>query len=310
MADMKLGVDICFGKKRWPEPEAWLEIVTRRLGLNCIEFDSDFLDPFFVSEPARFEIAAEIRDLAREYGVEIHSYFTGTMTHCANLISAPDERVRRDGIRWCEEAIKLASTMGAKGIAGHFDTISARNVGDPEKYSFYVNHLISAFQHLSRISAEQGLEFLLWEQMYAPSEVPYTLDQAEWMIKRANNGDVHVPIYLAIDVGHACCQNFASAPEDKDPYAWIRHFAHLAPVIHLQQTNGVESCHWPFTKEYNKKGIIDGERVIETIDETEAKEVYLILEIFFSLGQTDEEILDAMEESVEYWRRCLDRAAV
>ena len=47
-----------------------------------VEFDTDFLDPLFVSEPSLSEVASEIRKLSEKYGVEIHNYFTGAMTHC------------------------------------------------------------------------------------------------------------------------------------------------------------------------------------------------------------------------------------
>lgn len=304
MADIRLGVDICFAKKRWPEPEAWMEIVTGRLGLKHVEFDSDYLDPFYVSEPARSEIAAEIKELAASFGVEIHNYFTGTMTHCINLMSDPDERIRKDGVRWGEEAIRLATQLGARGIGGHFDAISARNVADPERYDFYIKQMIRTMQHLSRIAAQEGHEFIMWEQMYAPCEVPYTLEQTEWIFAKANE-NAGVPIRLTLDTGHACCRNFPSTPDDRDPYVWLRRFAHMAPVIHIQQTDAVSSSHWPFTPEYNERGMIDGRKVIEAINETQAREVYLMLEVFFSLGQTDEEILDAMARSVEYWKQCL-----
>ena len=307
MPRITLGVDLSFAKKRWPEPDAWLEIVSRDLGLDCVEFDSDFLDPFFVSEPGRSEIASEIRGLAAEAGIQIHNYFTGAMTHCVNLVSHPDERIRRDGVRWCEDAIRLASQLGARGIGGHFDTISSRNIADPKKYQGHIHQLIGTMQYLSECAAREGHEFILIEQMYAPSEVPYTLEQTEQFFGQVNES-ASVPIRLTIDVGHMCCRNFAHAPEDIDPYAWIRRFGSITPVIHLQQTHAEGSCHWPFTNTYNRQGIIDGHRIIESLHLGGGQEVALILEIFFSLGQTDQQVIDDMRQSVDYWKRCIDAA--
>jgi sugar phosphate isomerase/epimerase len=302
MTKLRLGVDLSFAKKRWPEPETWLELVRDRFGLKYVEFDTDFLDPLFISEPTRSEVASEIRSLAKQYDVEIHNYFTGAMTHCVNLVSHPDERIRQEGVKWCEEAIRLTTKLGAKGIGGHFDTISSRDLNDPQRYQMLIDNLISNFQYLSGIAKQEGQQFILWEQLYTPSEVPYTIRQTKEFMGRLNNG-ASVPIQLVIDLGHMCCQNFSHAPEDEDPYEWLRQLGHLAPVIHLQQCDGLESYHWPFTERYNQMGIIQAEKVIEAINESGAEEVYLFFEIFFSLNQSDQQILDQMSESVEYWRK-------
>lgn len=305
MTKLKLGVDLSFAKKRWPEPEAWLDIVVNKLGLKYVEFDTDFLDPLFISEPTASEVALEIRNLAQGYGVEIHNYFTGAMTHSVNLISHPDARIRREGVRWCVEAMKVATYLGAKGIGGHFDTVSSRDLGDPARYGMLIDHLIDAFHFLSGIAAEQGHEFILWEQIYAPSEVPYTIHQAEEFMDRLNR-NAKVPIHLVVDVGHMCCQNFAHAPEDRDPYEWLRRLGNRTAVVHLQQCDGKSSCHWPFTEEYNRIGIVRPEEVIEALHDCGRPEVYLFLEIFFSLSQNDQQVLDAMWKSVQHWRKFVE----
>ncbi len=92
MTKFKLGLDLSFAKKRWPEPEAWLEIVREGFGLEYVEFDSGFLDPLYISEPARSEIALEIRKLADEHKITIHNYFTGTrLTLLPSVNFGPDE---------------------------------------------------------------------------------------------------------------------------------------------------------------------------------------------------------------------------
>jgi sugar phosphate isomerase/epimerase len=307
MTVAKLAVDICFGKKRWPEPEEWTSLVHDELGLTHVEFDSDFLDPFFVSEPARSEIAARTRELAAERGLAIHNYYTGTITHCVNLLSHPDERVRADGLRWCRAAIALAARLGARGLGGHFDTICSRDCADPGRYQQRVDGLVESMQELSRTARQNGSEFLLLEQMYAPSEAPYTFEQTRTLFE-AINRDAAVPVQPTLDVGHACCQNFEHSPEDRDPYAWIRAFGGAAPVIHIHQTTADGSCHWPFTAEYNARGIIHPEPLLRAVEDSGADQVLLVMEVFMPLGCTDEQVIAAMRESVEYWRPyvCLD----
>ena len=145
---------------------------------------------------------------------------------------------------------------------------------------------------------------MLLEQMYSPSEVPYTIEQARWLFSLINEG-ADVPVLPVIDIGHACSQNFSPDKEQNDPYVWLDSLGRQAPVIHLHQTTLKESCHWPFIRKYNKMGIIHPEKVLEALEISGAKETNLVLEIFFPLSYSDKQIIEDMVESVRYWRRYL-----
>ena len=304
MLKCNFGVNICFGKKRWPEAKNWARIVKEELGLSLVEFDSDYLDPLFISTPGCFEIADEIRETVKGIGIQIYSYFTGTMTHCVNLLSHPDVRVRKDGYYWMEQAIHLATHLGVKGIGGHFDTIAAPDMQNPKRYRFFINNIVESLISLSKIAKKEKHQFILLEQMYTPTEVPYTIEQAKWFFSIINK-QAEVPVLPVIDVGHACNQNFLHSKLDNDPYIWLHTFGKQAPVIHLHQTTLRESCHWPFTRRYNKKGIIHPEKVLEVLESSGVNETNLILEIFFPLSYNDKQVIEDMVESVEYWRHYL-----
>ncbi len=91
-----------------------------------------------------------------------------------------------------------------------------------------------------------------------------------------------------------------------------------SPIIHLQQSDGVSSPHWPFSPEYNRRGVVSGEAFMESLGRAFAREdapgmppqvdeVALTLEPF--LG-TMANVYDAVEEiaqSVAYWRRFVPR---
>ena len=303
MANLRLGVNLAFARKRWPQPEEWLEIVKNRIGLRWVEFCSDLLDPIFVPEPVRSHLATEIRQKTEEYGIQIFDYYTGLMPHCFNLLSHPDDEVRAEGVRWCEGAIRLATKMGVRGVGGHFDAISVSDWTDPDRYKSRIDSLIKSLQDLSLLAEQQGQDFILWEQMYNPSEAPYTIEQAEELYRRVNDKNSGVPVYLTVDVGHSCCQNYPHRQQDKDPYTWLKRFASISPVIHLQQTTAQASCHWPFTKKYNQQGIIQAEKVLEAIEVSGSQENYLMLEIFYPLAASEEQIIGDLVESVEYWRK-------
>ncbi len=302
MGKTVLAINMCFVRKRWVQPEEWAELIGEELGLDYAEFCSDLLDPFFVPEPARSRIAQETRTAFALRHVKIIDYYTGVITHCLNLLSHPDPAIRARGMEWCKEAIILANKIGADGIGGHYDTITDPDCRDPRRRAARIDEVIRSFQLLSRHAKEHGLRFLLWEQMYTPSEAPYTLAEAKEIHQRVNE-DAAVPIYLTIDVGHMCNLHYPHSEEDLDPYLWLETFADVSPVIHLQQTDGKSSRHWPFTDEYNKVGIIHPEKVLEAIQRSGSKMNYLVFEVFHSLGQTEEMVLDDLKRSVEYWRK-------
>lgn len=306
MVKIFLGTDLSFGIKVWPETNRWLNIINNYLGLNIIEFNSDFLDPLFNSPKEYSIIAKEIYLACKENNIEIHNYFSGEMTHCINFLTHPDERLKKAGIKWCKGAIDIASEMGAKAIGSNFNNIPLYIRKDKFLYQKTIDYLLSTISGLTEYSKKKNLEFLLWEQMYSPREVPYTIKQTKKYFEDVNNIS-KLPVKLVIDVGHACCQSFIHSKDDLSPYRWIEECGYLSEVIHLQQTDGLVSRHWPFTREYNKKGIINPELILESIEKAKIDKIYLIFEIFFPLTVNEKTILNEMVKTVEYWRKYLDR---
>ena len=302
MPELTLGINLCFARKRWTKPEEWLPLVRDRIGVGVVEFCSDILDPLLTPADAAAEMAGRIRDQAAKFGVEILDYYTGVITHCLCLLSDPDARLRQVGIDWCRGACMLAAQMSAKGIGGHFDTIPYPDWSDPSRYAACIDRLVDSAKIVAKDAKAAGLQFVLWEQMYTPSEIPYRIGQAKDFYRRANNGSA-VPVHATVDVGHACCQNYEHSPEDHDPYAWLRELGASSPVIHLQQTDANGSHHWPFTPQHNAKGIIKPEKVIEALEKSGSKRNCLVLEIFHSLAAPEDRMLDELAWSARYWKQ-------
>ena len=110
---------------------------------------------------------------------------------------------------------------------------------------------------------------------------------------------------------------FAGA-DDGDPYAWLGRLGCYSPIIHLQQTSGRSSPHWPFTAERNAEGIIQADRVLTAIARAYAlaeeeglpprcDEIYLTLEVFAGTADIPADIIGWLEESVAYWRQYVPR---
>lgn len=100
--------------------------------------------------------------------------------------------------------------------------------------------------------------------------------------------------------------------EDGDPYYWLEALGCYSPIIHLQQTDGKVSEHWPFNDNYNLKGIINGEKVLSSLYQSyfgtnagmppRCNEIYLTIEVFAGTSEIPYDIIKKLEESVLYWR--------
>jgi hypothetical protein len=75
--------------------------------------------------------------------------------------------------------------------------------------------------------------------------------------------------------------------------------------VHVQQTDGKRDRHWPFTEEFNKVGIIDGERVLSSLDKSGADMTYIYPEVFPSFEQHDDQVIDDMVRTMRYWKEYL-----
>jgi len=288
----------CFAVKRWPLPEEWAEIVAK-LDVKYVQFSFDLLDPRTLPA-AKESMVGRIKDAVKKYGIEIHSTFTGLVGYSFNLLSHPDPLMRMDAMDWYTKAIELSSMMGVPRTGGHIAAKSVRDYNDPQRRRYIDSVLIENVKALRMYAKIKGLELLLWEPMPVPRETPWTMSEAEEILKKANEGE-GVPVRLTIDLGHQCTLKGKEA----DPYEWLRRFAPYSPAMHIQQTDGKADRHWPFTEEYNKIGIIKADKVIEAIDESGASEVYLFLEYIPPAEEDDNKVLKNIEESVKYWKQYL-----
>jgi sugar phosphate isomerase/epimerase len=198
---------------------------------------------------------------------------------------------------WFRRFADLAAELGAAAIGSHFGILSYRDVGDPARYAERVAAGVEAWQAMAEHARAAGLQYVYFETMSIPREMADTLAGARELCCRANAGAA-LPVRLCLDVGHA------PHPAERDPYIWLRELGALAPIVHLQQTEANQSRHWPFTPEYNARGIIDPPRVLAALAESGAEEVFLAFEIAHRESVEQEpRVISDLAESARYWRR-------
>jgi sugar phosphate isomerase/epimerase len=314
---LEIGINGAFLTRRWEEPDNWMRL-TRELGFTCHEFCADVLDPFFSGDRAyQLETARAVRQAAERHGVRITDIYTGVATHRFHGLSHSDPRVRARMKQWIVECMEIALAMGADRIGGHWDAFSVEALRDAPRREAAWRNIVATFRDLAAVARQKGLAALYNEQMYIPSEVPWTLDEAERFLLEVNRDQPGAPVYLTIDVGHQAGTHYGLAGPDLDYAEWLRRFAAVAEIIHLQQTTPGASHHWPFTPECNARGHVKIERVLDAIRWSHehfaeqpvaqvlapVERTYLIAEIIPGSTKTEDALLSELAESCRYLRR-------
>jgi sugar phosphate isomerase/epimerase len=303
MGHYVFGLNNCWALKRFSEPEEWVEIAAAKMDVSVIQFSFDVLDPI-VGVEASADYVERTLDACSKYGVNIQSCSTGGSTYMSNLLLHPFPRLREYASDWYAKAVSLSRMLGAETMGGHLGALTVRDFSDGLRREALISELIERLFSLSRIGQRSGLQALLWEPMPVSREPPSTIAEAQTLLARVEKGSF-IPVKLCIDVGHAC-NPYATDPRDKDPYEWLSRLGTASACVHLQQTDGKADRHWPFTEEHNKVGLIDGKKVISSLDKSGAGDTYLYLEAFPAFEQKDDQVIAELLESVKYWKQFLN----
>ena len=303
MARLHLGINTCFAVKRWPEPEQWLDIVREELGLDCCQFSLDLLDPM-LDEATIDAYADAVRKHAATTRIMLHSSFTGLAAYSWSLLLHPDNAMRDAATRWYKRAISFTARLGAMGTGGHLGALSVRDMADEARKQALISEMRERLTSLSCYAAERGLQFLLFENMAVPREWGHSIEESQEITNLAFHGGV--PFVLCLDLGHPCALHTGTASDDY--LAWLTQPWPHTPVIHLQQTDRTGDHHWPFTQEYNSRGIIEASRVLKAISLwPDNMDVYLFLEPIHPFEADDASVLEDLRKSVQYWQEAMQQ---
>ena len=301
---LELGINTCFGVKRWPRPQDWAPIVRDRLGLTLIQHSLDLAD--LSGSPAdRAMQAAAVRDAVARAGLTLHSTFTGLASYSDNLLLHPDAARRHAARRWYRRAVDWSAEVAARGIGGHVGALSVADAGDPRLAGRRWQGLRRDLATIAARARVRGLDFLLVENL-ATAREPATMRQVESLLTAGDAA--HVPIRLCLDLGHMVAPGTHGA--DRDPYAWLTRLGPRAEVIQLQQSDTRSDHHWPFTAAHARTGRIDPGRVIDALAEGGTSTGRLVIEVIPPFEERDSAVLDGLEASVDVWRDALVRRGV
>jgi sugar phosphate isomerase/epimerase len=312
-----IGINGAFLTRRWEEPQNWMRL-TRELGYPYHEFCADVLDPFFSGDTAyQLETAERTREAAEKQGVTITDVYTGMATHRFHGLSHSHPHVRARMRDWIVRCMDIALAMGTDRIGGHWDALSVEVLEDPAEAERVIARTASQFRDLAQVAADKGIRALYNEQMYIPSETPWTIDQSYRFLEAVNREPIGVSVRLTVDVGHQAGMHYGLGGADLSYEEWLRHFAPVSEVIHLQQTTPEASAHWPLIPEYNARGHVDVQSVLAAIEEghrrfesgplaeymAPAERNLLVVEVIPGSTTTEERLLEDLAQTACYLRR-------
>ncbi len=321
---LDIGLNGAFLTRRWEEPQNWMRL-TAELGYPYHEFCSDVLDPFFSGDEGyQLETAQAVSEAARDYGVCVWDVYTGVATHRFHGLSHSHPSVRERMAEWIRRTARLAVAMGSSRIGGHWDAVSVERLADRPATAETERRTIQQFRDLAEYSRSVGLKAIYNEQMYIPSELPWTIEGSRDFLIAANENRAGVPIYLTVDVGHQAGMHYGLEGEDLDYHAWLRELGPFCEVIHLQQTSPDGSHHWPFTEEYNRRGHIRVEEVLDSLragfEQAASSPIapvlppvekqILVAEIIPGSTKTELALLRELETSASYLRRFIPEGGI
>lgn len=293
--DLKLGINLGFAINRYCEPEEWTRIVATELNLKHVQFVADILNPFLPKDYVDKQVAL-IKKYTELYGINIDSIFTSAFTRVNHLMN-PDEDGRKIWFEWFKNFFDIGARLGAKTGGSHFGILTFASYNDEDLRKKLIDDCVSLWQELSHYASDKGYEALIFEPMSVPREMANTVEESLDLMNRVNENS-SIPMRICLDVGHA------PHPTQRDPYKWIERLGAFSPIIHLQQTELNRSNHWPFTEEYNKKGIIHPEKVISSLKKSGATQSLLMFEISHrEHWDTDFNVIDDLKTSADYWRQ-------
>ncbi len=298
---VRLGITTTFAVKRWPRPSDWAPIVRERLGLRLVQHSLDLVEPPLGTGSVVTRSGA-VRRAIEDHGLEVHSTITGRSAATRCLLLHPDPEVRTEARLSFHRAIAFTERVGGIATGGHLGALASADASGDATTAARWRDVRAALTSLAIDARRAGLEYFVVENR------PSARETSSMAVVRdlLRDGDPqHTPVRVCLDLGHMCVAG--ASGDDLDPYAWLRAFAPLAPIVQVQQSDASADRHWPFTEEWNRVGRIEADRVLDALGEGGAEDVVLMLEVSPPSAQDDLRVVDDLVVSIAYWREELAR---
>jgi D-erythrulose 1-phosphate 3-epimerase len=295
---MQLGVNLSFTVKRLPEAREWARFVRETLNLDLVQFTFDLLDPWTPAD-LRKTLAQSHRQAAQEYGITIHSAFTGLAAYTYNNLLHPDEAGRAAALLWWRNAIETAAELGCEAVGGQLGALSVADAANPSVSERRFQEAFEAWVALSQYAHEMGLTSMYIEPTPLTREFPYNIEQAEAMMVNWR-GRTALPVKYAFDIGHAGYKPLYGNEAVLE--SWLETLGEDIGLIHIQNTDGMSDSHWGWPDE---RGTFDVAEFGMLLQKYGLEDRPVFIEVFYPFELADESVLNNIHTSVEHCREAL-----
>lgn len=291
---------------RFAEPNDLIEMVGRDLRLRDLQLTHEFINPSWPASVVR-RLTREMESALSRTGVRVTSGMTGPYGRL-NHFGHPDADVRRYYIEWFKTFADIIGDLGGTSVGTQFAIFTYKDFDDPLRREALIDIAIDSWAEVAEHAKRAGLEFLFWEPMSVGREFGETISKAMELQERLTAANMAVPMWMMADIDHGDVTSANS--DDIDPYAWAQVVASVSPIIHIKQSMLDKSGHRPFTDEFNKKGAIQPNLLLEALACGGAKDNEICLELSFKEREpNDRQVVQQIAESIAFWAPHIDTGA-
>lgn len=197
-----LAIDNCFASKRWTKPREWMELIKNEFGIYYAEASADTeCDPLYTGPEYLSDWIEEVKLAEKKTGVTVANLYSGHGTYSTLGLGHTDTRVRQRMLsKWLKPMADTAYALNA-GLGFYCHAFPQSVMQSPEKYKRGKEELYELLSNISAYAGERyGINIGI-EQMYAPHQIPWTLEGTKEMLGAVYSRSGQ-PFYTTIDTGH------------------------------------------------------------------------------------------------------------
>ncbi|TXI12347.1 MAG: aminotransferase [Rhizobium sp.] len=288
---------------RFAEPADLIEAVARDLRIRDLQLTHEFINPGWQAPVIR-RLIRDMQAALKRTGVRVTSGMTGPYGRL-NHFGHPDKDVRRYYVDWFKTFADITAELGGQAVGTQFAIFTYKDYDDPVRREELIEIAIDCWGEVAEHARAAGLSYIFWEPMSIGREFGETIEACMTLQRRLTEAPLAIPMWMMADIDHGDVTS--SNPDDYDPYAWARAVPKVSPIIHIKQSLMDKGGHRPFTAEFNAKGRIQPEPLLQAFAEGGARDNEICLELSFKEREpNDRQVIPQIAESIAFWAPHID----
>lgn len=288
---------------RFADPDDLIETVARDLRIRDLQLTHEFINPSWPAHVIR-RLTRQMQAACARTGVRVTSGMTGPYGRL-NHFGHPDPEVRRYYIDWFKTFAEITADLGGHSVGTQFAIFTYKDYDDAARREDLIRIAVDGWAEVAEHAKGAGLSYVFWEPMSIGREFGETIEACLALQDRLSAADMSIPMWMMADIDHGDVTS--SNPDDYDPYAWARAVPKVSPIIHIKQSLMDKGGHRPFTAEFNARGRIQPEPLLEAFRAGGGVDNEICLELSFKEREpNDREVIPQIAESVAFWAPHVD----